>query len=462
MSPNLLKIKLLDRLAASRFYPRAARIFALIVFLLLIAGGFMVPHVSAAMTGTLRNTNLAALIVWSLWWPLVIASAVVLGRVWCQVCPMEMVNTAFSRIGRKRRVPRFLASGWGTALFYILALLIFIRTFWAHRYPERMSAFFLFLLLSAVVAGLLYEKRAFCTYLCPVGRILGLYACGAVLEWRVRDTRACAVCRTKECLGGPGDPAATCPSGLVPSALADNRECLVCTECRKPCPPGHFRLSLRRPLADFFSGLRLRTVDLVLLLPVFGLVLWELGEEWRPARKVLEAGPAAVNAALGFSGEAGQFVQAVILFILYPALLFLIPAAAVRMTARSSLLETARAFGLLILPLAAVGHLVKACIRIASRLPYYGPAFRDPAGLETARAITAGTLKIDMGPAEAVAPVVSVLAVGLLAAAVFSIGMISARSPVLRAFGRTERAVLGTTASLYALVVLAVVAFARF
>jgi len=358
---------------------------------------------------------------------------------------MEMVNTAFSRIGRKKRVPHFLASGWGTAIFYALALILFIRTFWAHRYPERMSAFFLFLLASAAVAGLLYEKRAFCTYLCPVGRILGLYACGAVLEWRA-----------KGCL------APVCPSGLVPSMIADNRDCLVCTECRKACPQGDFRLSFRRPLADLLSGFRLRTVDLFLLLPVFGLVLWELGEEWNPARKVLEAVPAAVNAAFGATGEAGNFVQAVILFVVFPALLFLIPAAAAKIGGKASLLESARAFGLLVLPLAAFGHLAKAMIRIVSRLPYYGPAFRDPAGLETARAIAAGTLKIDKGIVTAVSPVVSVLAVMILAAAVVSVGMIGRKSPVLRALGKPERTILGAFATLYGLALLGIVAFARF
>ncbi len=56
-----------------------------------------------------------------------------------------------------------------------------------------------------------------------------------------------------------------------------------------------------------------------------------------------------------------------------------------------------------------------------------------------------------MGPAEAVAPVVSVLAVGLLAAAVFFHRNDQRQEPGPAAFGRTERAVLGTTASLYAL-----------
>jgi len=465
MGRDFLRSGFIARLAASPRFPSAARLFTLAAFLLLIAGGLAVPHVSPGLTGILRNTSLASLVVWSLWWPLVIMSAAVLGRVWCTVCPMEMVASACSRIGLKKRIPRFLASGRGVVFFYILALLGFIRTFWAHRYPERMALFFLFLLGSAAAAGFLFNRRAFCSHLCPVGRILGLYACGAALEWRVRDPGICAACGGKNCLSRPEagfGPAATCPSGLHPAAIRDNRDCLVCTECLKACPSRNLRLSLRKPLSDFFTGLRLRNTDLFLLVPVSGLVVWELAEEWGPARKALEAVPAAANAALGLSGGAANFVQAVILFLLFPALLLLIPAAAGRMLNKTTLLESARTFGLLLLPVTAFGHLVKALIRIASRLPYYAPAFRDPAGLETARAIAAGSLKIDDRLAAAVAPAVSILAVIVLAGAVISIGLIVRKSPVLRAFGKAGRLSHGAFAALYGLALLAAAALARF
>ncbi|KPK87494.1 hypothetical protein AMJ80_11985, partial [bacterium SM23_31] len=108
---DLLRIKLIDGIAASRSYPIIIQIVTLVVFCLLIIGGLAAPHVSEELAGTFRNTNLAALIVWSLWWPLVIISAVLFGRVWCQVCPMELVNSFFSKIGLKRKVPRFFTSG---------------------------------------------------------------------------------------------------------------------------------------------------------------------------------------------------------------------------------------------------------------------------------------------------------------------------------------------------------------
>ena len=461
---DLLKLRVFRALAASRAYPLAAQIFTLAAFGLLVAGGLAAPHVPDKMTGILRNTNLAALIVWSLWWPLVIISASLAGRIWCQICPMELVNSFFSRIGLKRRVPRFLASGWGTGFFYGLALLGFIRTFGAHRFPERMAFFFLFLFASAAAAGLIYEKRSFCDHLCPVGRLLGLYACCAPLEWRVRDQAVCASCRSKDCVAARHACRLTargCTSNLYPASIGDNRDCLVCTQCLKVCPSKNLRLSARRPLADLMGGLRLRSVEFFLLFLVSGLVVWELGEEWPPARQVLEFVPGQVSSWLGATGTAANAVHTLFLFILLPGLLFLVPGLAGRWLNRTTLREAAATFGLLFLPLIALGHFAKAVIRIASRLPYYALALEDPVGYSTAGAIAAGDLKVDMRLAEAFSPWATGLALLALAAAVLSVWRIGSKSPEIRTFGRAGRLFHLVIATVYGTALFLIIAFAR-
>ena len=462
---DLLKNRFFSRLTAARSYPLAAQVFTLICFGLLIAGGLAAPHVPEKMTGTLRNTNLASLIVWSLWWPLVIISAVLLGRVWCQVCPMELVNSLFSRIGLKRRAPRFLVSGWGTAAFFSLALLGFIRTFWAHRYPERMAAFFLFLFASAMIAGLLFEKRTFCNFLCPVGRLLGLYACCAPLEWRVREAKTCESCRTKDCVAVRNAYRLTyrsCTSNLYPASITDNRECLVCTQCRKVCPSDNLRLSWRRPMADFFAGLRLKNVELFLLLLVSGLVVWELAEEWPPARNVLEFIPIQASARLGFSGEAANLAQSLFLFVLFPALLFLVPGWAGKRLNRIPLLESARSFGLFFLPVVALSHLVKAAFRIASRFPYYLPAFEDPAGYSTAVRIASGEIKVNARLADLFVPWMSGISLAAFAGALISVWWIAFKSPAARSSGRAGRIAHLIIATLYGAALTLIAIFSRF
>ncbi len=462
---NLLEVRILGGTASSRFYPLAAQILVLVAFVMVIAGGLMVPHVSARMTGTLRNTNLAALFVWSLWWPLVIISAVLSGRIWCQICPMEFVNSLLSKIGLKRKAPRFLTSGWGIAVFYSLALLGFIRTLWANRYPERMSAFFLFLLTSAIVIGLIYEKRAFCNYLCPVGRLLGLYGCCAPLEWRADERQTCWDCRDKNCVDAKNAYKVTgrgCTSNLYPPSVEDNRDCLMCTQCLKVCPQGNLRLSTRRPMADFFTGLRLSSVEIFLVFLASGLVAWEISEEWGPARTVLEFLPTKASAWLGFSDEAANLIQTLVLFTLLPGLIFTVPGWLGKRANKISFLDSVKAFGLVFLPVMALTHVVKALFRITSRLPYYAYAFKDPAGYDTANLISSGKLKPDLGLASVLFPWASWVSLPILAGALVSAWLIGLKSPAFGSFSLAGRIPYLATVTVYAAAFILVTVFSRF
>ncbi|NQT25467.1 4Fe-4S binding protein [candidate division KSB1 bacterium] len=55
-----------------------------------------------AFAKVLRNTNLANLIVWSYWWPIIIIISIFWGRLWCTVCPIELITTLSARIGMIR------------------------------------------------------------------------------------------------------------------------------------------------------------------------------------------------------------------------------------------------------------------------------------------------------------------------------------------------------------------------
>lgn len=110
---NLLNVRWIRRLLISRWFPISAQLIMLIAFGLLIAGGFRVSTSDARFAKELRNTNLANLLVWSYWFPLLIVAAVLLGRVWCMVCPMELVSALAVRVGLRRKVPHFFKSGMG-------------------------------------------------------------------------------------------------------------------------------------------------------------------------------------------------------------------------------------------------------------------------------------------------------------------------------------------------------------
>jgi len=462
---NLLNIKPLRLLLTSRFFPLIPQVFILICFAAIIYGGLIAPDVDAKLAGTLRNTNLAALLVWSLWWPLVIISAVLFGRIWCQVCPMELVNSLVSKIGLKRKVPSFFKSGWVVTLFYAFALLGFIRTFWAHRYPRRMAYFFIFLFGSAVLFALIYEKRAFCNHVCPVGHLLGLYALCSPFEWRAKDKDICAQCKTKECI----DPKKyyslvnrSCTSNLYPAAIQDNRRCLLCTQCLKVCPHGNLRFSLRKPLADFFKSIEINSAEFFLLFFASGLVIWEISEEWDASKKALLFVPDNISRVLGASGEIANFIHAVILFVLLPAIIFLIPALLARLTAGFSLFEAAKKFSLIFLPTIAFTHLLKALFKISSRIPYYSLSVKDPIGYSTAKLIASGGIHLNKSFTNFMFPFLSYIALIVFGGVLISSWLILFKSDAFKNFSIRQKLPFMLIVTVYCAVFIITTIFARF
>ena len=81
----------------------------------------------------------------------------------------------------------------------------------------------------AIGLSLVFERRAFCSYLCPIGGFTGIYAKTAPVEVRVIDTAICAAHSEKTCYQN-------CPWGLYPVALRDSAQCGLCMECLRSCP----------------------------------------------------------------------------------------------------------------------------------------------------------------------------------------------------------------------------------
>jgi len=433
---NLLRTPLIGTVLRARWFPIAPQLAMLVAFALLIAGGWGITTGDATFAKTLRNTNLANLLVWSYWWPLVIVGAVLLGRVWCTVCPMELVTAVCARIGLRRRVPSFLKSGWVITAFYGLVVLVGIHALAIHRIPQRMALYMLILLGAAAIVSLVFEKRAFCSYVCPVGHLLGLYAHCGMLEWGSADEAVCKDCKTKDCIAKANRYkliGRSCTSGLYPAAIRNSRQCLLCTQCQKACPKDNLRLSVRRPFADFFRPLDLRAAQVGFVLLVSGFVVYEVLSEWGPSKAVVKWVPNHVVGWLGATGASAGFITAVILFVVLPATMFAAVVALSRLLGSPSAGVAARCFALLLLPMLAGAHLLKAILKMTSRIPYWPHVLSDPAGVETATNILVRkTLILDKTGPNALFPVTSGAAAVILLAALTVVVMMFAKSPALR------------------------------
>ncbi len=421
---------MINRLFRLTWFPLALQLLTLGVFILLIVGGLAADTDDMAFAKVLRNTNAANLTVWSYWWPLIILSAIFLGRVWCTVCPMELVTSIASRIGLKRKPPAFLRSGWVMTGLYILILFVGIHTLAIHRVPFRMAIYMMILLGTAAASGLLFSRNTFCAHICPVGFMLGLYARLAPVGWGVRDKSVCLDCGDRSCVSNRTAyefQGRSCGVGLKPYDLDDNTDCLVCGQCLKACDRNNPGLDGRPnpgwfPRVWFKDLLELRPLtaaQALFCLVVSGFVVYEIFTEWPVTKELLLRAPTMLEQALGASGAWYQgIVRSMTLFVALPAAFWMLPFGIFRLAGgRLSLRDYSLRFGIVFIPVMAAAHIVKSLLKMTSRIPYWEYVVGDPAGTETARGILEKTVPLAPLPFWR-DPAITILGLGLMAVAV--------------------------------------------
>ncbi len=224
----------------------------LIVAALLLAGYTFA--IAAGWIGTpVGNSNFSIVFVWIAWWALLILAAVpLLGRGWCSVCPIPLPGEWLQRgavLAPPAKRPRWLGLRWPKPLrniwlqmacFLLLALFssVLLTT------PTITAIVLAAMLLAAVALSVLFERRAFCRYLCPVGGFIGLYAQVAPLELRIKDKGRCARCPEKPCYRG-SQAGYGCPWDVFPGGLSRNTYCGLCLECIRTCPSDNIALNAR-------------------------------------------------------------------------------------------------------------------------------------------------------------------------------------------------------------------------
>ena len=219
-----------------------------------------------------RDANPALNVFWCYWWPLVLATFPVVGRLWCAVCPFSIYGDWAQKIklslgGTVGPWPRQAAEQYGGAFLYAMFGAILVWEELSDMPNSAAQSGFLLLLITtgAVIGSLAYERRFWCRYLCPIGGMNGMMAKLAFVELRADRGVCTAECTSYACInGGPGQPpgqpgcdrgmaTAGCPLHSHPSSLPDNRDCTFCGTCVKACPNGNIQFRLRPPGADLWE-----------------------------------------------------------------------------------------------------------------------------------------------------------------------------------------------------------------
>jgi transcriptional regulator with AAA-type ATPase domain len=292
-SKNAFRVDLLTylpwlrRVLLSNWYPEG---------LWYVMMAFFVPVTIAGFLGAqTRDSSITLNLFWAWWWPGYLLLFVFIGRLWCAVCPF-MITAEWIRRFSLWLFPRQQLTWntqwlnrWGAWLLFGGFVVIYLwEKLWDLPHHAALSAWLLLAITAgAVICSLIYERRLWCRYLCPIGGMNGMFAKLAMVEVRATQQVCGSQCSTFGCYKGSAATAVTfadalpsegqatggCPLYSHPAQLQDNRDCMLCMTCMKACPNRSVQLNLRFPTSDLLENHRAFSAEVALLLLLLGGVL---------------------------------------------------------------------------------------------------------------------------------------------------------------------------------------------
>ena len=395
---DLLRLRPVRALFLWRGFPYLFRGITLLVFvgLAVLAWGHYAP--TGVNAKLYAKSNLATLLIWGIWWPGMVWTAVLFGRAWCMICPMELVSNLSERIARNLGIQQLTLRRWVTSGAIIVALYALIQFLVAgahiNRIPAYTSFFLLGLLSMAAITGLIFKDRAFCRGFCPVGLLLATYGRGGMLAVRPGSEKTCQSHSGKDCLAASNrsnPDARSCPSLLNPSKLNSNRDCLLCGQCIKSYQPNNMQLLLRRPFhnSNVWEQSASWPITIFVML-VSGFVTWELCAEWPKAEELFLMIPGLINQGLDISWLSG-YLDALWAMVVFPLIIWSLMGSGVMALGKAANLGNAwRSIALPVAIIISAGHMSKGLAKFVSWVGFLPYALKEPSGIQTAMNISQG------------------------------------------------------------------------
>lgn len=244
---NLLKLESVRRFFNNATLRHSFQAFFAALMAMIILSGIFGSQKAAA--------NSSLVLTWSLWEPALVISTFLAARLWCSVCPIGAVNSFIGRtVGLRLKIPQFLRE---YGIYFSAACLALI--FWVQSAtgmmdsPRSTALLILSIVLGAVIAGLLYLRRAWCRFLCPLGGMVGLLSSCSVIEMRANNNICNNDCKTHACYAGEGSYEG-CPMYEGPFSLSSNLNCILCGKCIGACPNKSPVLNLRLPAHELWTA----------------------------------------------------------------------------------------------------------------------------------------------------------------------------------------------------------------
>ncbi|MFC6767100.1 4Fe-4S binding protein [Natrinema soli] len=217
----------------------------------------------AAVGPTDSGANFGNVAFFGLWWtPVMILSLVFLGRIWCYFCPMGAIVRFTQRFGLQRHFPmytrKWLVLGLPISILSLTALTFAMARWPMYKVgvaytPRLIPIYWLTILGVAVGVSLIFQRQAFCRYVCPATGVMSVTSKFSPLE--IAQNKETGVqCATLE---------------YKSDFLSTDRRCTACMKCTTEQPDEDVELRFRWPGAKVVTE-RIPLVDEALI----ALIIW--------------------------------------------------------------------------------------------------------------------------------------------------------------------------------------------
>ncbi|MDP3112278.1 MAG: 4Fe-4S binding protein [Thermodesulfovibrionales bacterium] len=313
---NMLDIPSMRKFLKSGWFQPVFQVPVLVVFLIIIAAGLFDIQKG--------DRNIATILTWTIWWAAIIFTFVLVGRIWCMMCPFGAAQDWLGRLfSMNRDFPDIFRN------IYLSSFLFFALTWWDSysgivNKPAMTSYLLVGFFVVAIGMALVYKGRSFCRYVCPIGGLIGLYSMFSPLELRSKCLDVCRGHKVKECIKG-SDKGRPCPMFVTPMTLDRNNYCNFCSECIKSCSQDNIVVRFRSFARDLWVSSRGYLDEALLAMVLVGISIIVTGEMIEPWPRWIDAlGEVLPFDLFGIESHAAR-EKATFLFVLTGGSLFISP-----------------------------------------------------------------------------------------------------------------------------------------
>jgi polyferredoxin len=199
---------------------------------------------ASTVTGRLANTA-----IWSIWEPAVFALFLLVGPVWCTVCPLSTSARLAKRLGASERPPPawLINNGPWLAIAGFATIIWVERVFGSAENPVASGVLLVSLVAAAVLGAMLFRREVWCRHLCPLGRLATSLAPASPLQLTAKQRVCASTCTTHSCYKGTPEVSG-CTVFHHPLEGKQAYRCKLCLDCLKSCPHHSANVQIRAPM----------------------------------------------------------------------------------------------------------------------------------------------------------------------------------------------------------------------